>query len=582
MRFFLFLLLLVAKPCMALECSFVEKDPHYSLEKCGNLTVLTLKGSPLERARANGRATKKRLSQEVIQYFSHKVLNVVAPADGIKRTFLSFLLNQASRLLFLGTPSELRAEVAGMADELGVSSVDLERAFLLPDMGAMAFALSSRASAPMKETAMGCTSVVRKYDPNSLIYGRNLDFAGVGTYDKLPQITVHLPKPNTGELKHIAFGAQGMSYAGITGVNEAGIGFAVHQNYTRDRSLLGIPMLFVGELVLRKASSIDEAIAIIDKNRTNPIWTFVLTDFKTGEAATVEESRAHFAVRRMSGISLAQSNHLQNPKLAEQTEIVPIGVKINSAYRLKTALEKLDTFTYPTDYFHDLLSILSSHGDQTGALAAFSDTIKAHTIQTVLLLGTEGKLREASISEGLAPAASGQFLRFQIADLWNESSAPLTYAEIDSATSPFVREKQMQTSAAFAAYFDRKDYDQALQLVQSQLSPNAALFRATLHYLKNQPMEALREVDLALHPITGKLLPSHIYQSGLRLKMLAEWQLFPANPAQAQKTAKLILDSHALNPSLQVLAKKIAAGEKFKERETHLAFDFFSGEIVSP
>ena len=40
---------------------------------------------------------------------------------------------------------------------------------------------------------------------------------------------MHLPPSGSSEAKHIAIGAEGLPVSSITGVNEAGITFAVHQ-----------------------------------------------------------------------------------------------------------------------------------------------------------------------------------------------------------------------------------------------------------------------------------------------------------------------------------------------------------------
>ena len=144
---------------------------------------------------------------------------------------------------------------------------------------------------------------------------------------------VTAPPAESGELRHAVFGADGLLFGGITGVNEAGIAFAVQQNYSRDGGLFGVPMTFIGELVLRKARSLSEAETLLRELRPAALWTFVVADLKSGETMAVESSSRHFASRRMENGKFVQTNHLMHEE-TRPDEFLSVGTKTNSIYRM--------------------------------------------------------------------------------------------------------------------------------------------------------------------------------------------------------------------------------------------------------
>lgn len=309
--------LLVTHSAQALEtraCETRVDRPGVRVQRCAGVSVVRLSGTPLERASAFGGLVREgHLSGEVLRYFTHKVTDTIDAEAGLLAAPLRLAYQQLVRLFHRRAPVPLAEEVDVMSAALGEDPIVLRRGLSLPDTGVLVQGLGSHPWLRALPT-MGCTSVATKTAQGAFTYGRNLDFAGVGVWDKHPMLLAIEPAPGSAELRHLVIGADGLLFGGITGVNERGITFAVHQNYSTDIGVNGVPMVLIGELVLRGARTLDEAVAILRAHRPAILWTFVLTDLRSGEARAVESSSRHFLERRMSGPSFAQTNHALHPE----------------------------------------------------------------------------------------------------------------------------------------------------------------------------------------------------------------------------------------------------------------------------
>ncbi len=245
------------------ECTTLKKTAGMTFQKCDSLGLLWLTGSPTERARAHGQLLGKEMTLDNLNLF------VALSVRGIQKETLKFffvdqLLNLLVRWGTSSAPDSFHEEIQAMAEAAGIDPVRLKRALLLPDIAAFSWALLSKQGKNLP--SHGCTSAIFSSESGDFIQGRNLDFPGSPSYDENPLLVIHRPEAGSKELKHVSIGTHGLQFSGITGFNEAGITFAVHQNYTRLLSFKGVPMPFVGELVLRSARSLDDAIEIIKSN----------------------------------------------------------------------------------------------------------------------------------------------------------------------------------------------------------------------------------------------------------------------------------------------------------------------------
>lgn len=557
------------------NCTVVHSDLASSLQKCGNVKILVLKGTPEERARTHGQYLAKFLSRDVLGYFEGRI-RLGIKDKALPMRWLAELANGLlARALFWGAPEEMKVELNAMADGMGIRPGDLRRAIALPDIVTMLNAWN----ASDRLEALGCTSVALK-TPKGYVYGRNLDFASATLWDAHPLITVHIPPAGANELRHVAFGADGVHFAGITGFNEAGIAFSVHQNYSREAHLGGVPMFLIGEKVLRTARNLEEAENILRDHRPGPLWTFVISDLKVGKSIAIETSKKQFAVRRMDGDRFAQSNHVDSLSLRD-LEHIDHGIKVNSVLRLKKAMELISGPRSGEKPLETAARALAYHENADGDLSADRDIIKALTIQTIFLEKNE-KDTTIYLSSDLAPSSTGRFVRFRVEDFFGEGDVlrKRGFETVDLvSTPPTIRAKQVATGKAFAAYFDHKDYGAALEHLQGQNSPDARLFRSIVFLHQDRLENAVSEAKAAESAVLpkGAAFSDEMRDSVRWVQMIALERM--KKHAEAVAVADQILRDPMRDETLWKVARKVHDG-KVEASDLKLRFDFFSGLVT--
>lgn len=549
-------------------CAIVSETPHARLERCKNLSIVYLSGQPKERSRAMGELLNGALSRDVLNYFSYKALDASGNKANWAKPAKALAYNQIVRLLHQNTPIEIAEEVDALAEGAHLDPIILRRALSLADIGSFLNALGNWF--PSLPSA-GCTSLA-KSDGNEFVFGRNLDFAGVNTWDQHPAITVTLPPPGSSELKHLAIGADGMMFGGITGVNEAGIAFAVHQNYTKSLSWNGIPMVFIGELVLRSARTLEDALRILNQYRPGPLWTFLVADLNKKQIMAVESSTEHFEFRKMDDQSFVQTNHMLSSD--KSMEFISSGTKFNSEYRMKFALDQLSDSPPNTNWVKRLAELLA-HQESEGDLSAYHDIIKAHTIQTVIFESKQETNLYLSIDP--APTASGMFLKIPLKELW---AGTLTSSKLESQnlteTAPEKRRKQVEISQAFHSYFDHHNRNEALQFLQDHKSLDASLFQAVALTQEKKFQQSLVVISQALENPRWISEPAYIMQSAQWVKIVNLWQL--GRTEEARNLTQKLYESGPANPRIKNFAKALLQGH-LENRMLQVGFEFFSGDL---
>jgi tetratricopeptide (TPR) repeat protein len=374
-------------------------------------------------------------------------------------------------------------------------------------------------------------------------------------------------------------------------VNSAGITFAVHQNYTHSQHLGGWPMFLVGEKVLREARNLREAEAILQRHRTSPIWTFVVSDLKTGEIMAIEMSQNIFRKRMMHDPDASlnkgefvQTNDLQHAETTPYEFIQP-GHLLNSQERFNKALEKLLAWT-PQDNnnpYRALQKILSYSARSDGYLNAHQDIIKAHTIQSVIFanpqINTDLKQVRIAVSHKPAPTASGEFISFSLPELFSPQKL-LSINTIPGITNSAVRKEQMSFAKAFAASFDRQDYADAIRLLDKQKAPNALLAKGVFAQKIGRLADAATYFQQAKQASEIKPLPLPHLIASIDFAILLNRYAQTNDPEQLRPLAAAVL-ANTQNHWQKKVSSKILERKKLGRLERSLAFDYFSGDLTS-
>jgi hypothetical protein len=561
----------------------VSNDGRTALFSCGRLRILKLQGSGEERARNHGRLAGQHahLSKDVLNYFTQKSLAPVKALPFPLRQLGEKALRSWLKSLHQGAPSELRTELTALADGAGIRHDDIIAAASGPDLGNASNAWLLNPLVGWASLRFGCTTLCGRNRGGDFVLARNLDFPGVGCFDKHPLLTVHLPE-REGELKTISIASDLVHFSMISAINEAGIGFVVHQNFHRSLAAKSVPLIFVGDLMLRTSRSVQEAVAVLRAHPPGPLWTFVVFDLKSGESCAVEACAESFGVRMADHESgwLSQTNHCLTAPVSS-LQYSPLGRLRNSCQRLEYARELLGDFSQLDDLLPVFARALAAKGPlaQGIELDIHESIIKPMTIQSMIFeRRSDSKgLGRIWVSRDEAPAPSGDFVGLDIDELFASATTIAPDFEVRRFSDISEEERLYQKNLAHASRlsFDEGRDEEALELLKECGSPGMLLARAVLSARCGRFGDSDRLAERAL---TFKV-PSHIRES---LKWVRCVALYEQGHVQAARDLARDLTDHGLqNATLSKAAERLARGLKLRAHERNLIFDFFSGDLAT-
>lgn len=257
-------------------------------------------------------------------------------------------------------------------------------------------------SRPLRNMKMGCTGFAASSEftqSGADIHGRNFDTGFIGVFEKLPVILRHTP---TNGVPYMGMSTVGLHYAGgISGMNEAGMSISTHELRTTNyRTLYPLKLdlkpfngkLFKREMaltgpylankILKETRSIDEAVALVKRTGNFGAWSFLITDAKTGEAASIEISGDIVRVAKRAKGSMAQTNHFLSPDTKADNFEHSINKSLESRARLSLVEESLRNSKGNINVNWGI-ELLSGHRDYYQGLRSFGRTVsKAYTSMT--------------------------------------------------------------------------------------------------------------------------------------------------------------------------------------------------------
>lgn len=195
-------------------------------------------------------------------------------------------------------PAEHLEELVAMAEAAGVSQELVLAVNTLPDL---------------YRGCLGCSSIVveaSRSSSGSAVFGRNLDFFGLGTLHKFGLVVIYRPAG-----KHAFVTVTFPGFLGcLSGMNDAGLALAVHEAARRSAEepmadVRGIPQGFLCRKVLEDCASVDEAVALIGSCYHTSPYILMLCD--TRKHAVVEIVPGQVAVRHEIDGVAACTNHFR-------------------------------------------------------------------------------------------------------------------------------------------------------------------------------------------------------------------------------------------------------------------------------
>jgi isopenicillin-N N-acyltransferase-like protein len=163
----------------------------------------------------------------------------------------------------------------------------------------------------------GCSSLIvgkERSDTGGPLFGRNLDYATLGTLQEYSLVTVYRPK---GKHAFVSIGFPGMIGC-LSGMNDAGLALAVHEvNRTKDDSpkldTAGIPYTLAFRRLLEECTTVAEAEKLLRDMKRTTMLNLAVCDKNGG--AIFEITTKNVVVRSAEDSLCTCTNHFCSSEL---------------------------------------------------------------------------------------------------------------------------------------------------------------------------------------------------------------------------------------------------------------------------
>jgi hypothetical protein len=245
------------------------------------------------------------------------------------RHFPAYLARNEAMLAAAGLPARTAAAMLTM-------DVLQNTVGLLGRAGAFPAHVASFAAIP------ACTSVAVWGDASSdgaLRHARNFDFPGATVWDRAPAVV--FCDPDEG-LRYGFVTTRGADLPGVTGFNEAGITITAHTRFHRDVRASGAAIADLGHEVVRRARTLDEAVAVAREVGSSSSWGLLVSSASERSAVVIETTGAAVdATRaRRDAQHLACTNRYLSAPLREGEVTSSAAFAIDSDARYRSAHER--------------------------------------------------------------------------------------------------------------------------------------------------------------------------------------------------------------------------------------------------
>lgn len=446
-----------------------------NVEKIGGLWVLHLRGTSFERGLQHGTLMRYRI-RDLISFYRGLPENLaarfVAPNSYRMRALRRLKRSMISKLEG-HRDSDALEETRGLAVGLGMTPEDLDEALVLADVMqvAGAYAERRRRAGPPVIPGMGCTSAVRETPASGLLFARNFDFWGAGYWDENPAVIFH--HPDKGKA-FCSIATAGVPTGGITSINEDGLALAVHQHGSRDSTLKASPIMDIAHSIIRRASSVDEAIAVADEFRSSGGWAIMLAGGSGRKAAVLEMSSERKKARWLENHVLVASNVFRDEELLGRELQSSVGSSLSNYARLRRAADIVSSSRITPSR---MAGLLGDHYDVfAGRERSAGFTIsRICTLSSVVFdLGT----RKFWVSESCAPSASGGYVGFDLDTELAGGSSSVGRLEGGRAPGVKITAAQERYVDVEKEYIDTGDLNRVLMILDecARLDPREPSF----------------------------------------------------------------------------------------------------------
>ncbi|ATH07253.1 hypothetical protein BIY24_04675 [Halobacteriovorax marinus] len=255
-----------------------------------------------------------------------------------------------------------------------------------------------------KKMKKGCTGFSASADftvDGSHLHGRNFDTGFMGVFEKYPVVINHR---NSEGVNYMGMSSAGLHYpGGISGMNEYGISISTHELRTKNYKIkykdrIGAVAPYAANIILSKAKSLDEAITIAKRFGYFGAWSFLVSDSKSGESASIEISGDIVRVAKRSSGSMGQTNHFLHSDTARYNFEYSLNKSLESRARLSLVNDELAQSRGQIDINWGI-NLLSGHTDYLVGQRSFGRTVSKVYTSMTHIMDTERNIFWFSLGE---------------------------------------------------------------------------------------------------------------------------------------------------------------------------------------
>ncbi|MBX3218086.1 MAG: hypothetical protein KF850_39130 [Labilithrix sp.] len=449
------------------------------------LHVLTLKGSFYEMGRQHGHLLADEMRAGPLPYYRTFIEKLFGGArfGGLGAASFQLLQRTVGARVERTLPDFVRETIRGLADGSGIPMKEVLEGATMPDsmLWLASRLMGLRDVGPAMHhrvgLGLGCTSAIAwgaATRDGRMLHARNFDYHGVAAWPRTQAVVFH--EPDEG-MRYVSVAAAGVALGGVTAMNEAGLTLTVHQHMFTDRVKLGgTPIGVSGDVVMRKAETIDDAARILNEQTPIGCWTYLVTDGKRREVLCHEENPYQKAQIRHGGDgqpsgTFGYANIYVDRDLGD-TELDLYG----SYWRHNRArFERTNALLAERAGSLDpeaMGAILADVGDGTCRIRGSIAMVL--TVGSVVFRPEDGALW---VANGEAPTCHNTFVPFS---LRSQGHAPAEGAFIAPELSPTARRAFEHFRRAYLAYVDDGDTTRARREVGEacELEPRQSVYHA--------------------------------------------------------------------------------------------------------
>ncbi|MGE3633197.1 MAG: C45 family autoproteolytic acyltransferase/hydrolase [Sandaracinaceae bacterium] len=498
-----------------------------SLDRIGVIHVLRVAGSDYDMGYQHGVLLAEEIRRGPIPYYRRMLDKLLGKGalGAISPIVLGGLQATIGRRVSRRIPPFALDVLHGVADGAGIERSVFLEGCTMPDsmMWVVSRLMQLKGDGPAVAhriaLELGCTSAVAwggATKDGELLHARNFDYHGVSCWPSTKTVIFH--EPDEGH-RYVSVAAAGVALGGITAMNDQGLSLTVHQHMFTDRVRLGgVPIGIVGDLVMREASSLDEAEAILRAHTPIGCWTYVVTDARAREVLCFEESPDRQAARRVrvDEETFGYANIYLDETLG-RTEVDLYGSYWrHNAGRHRAVRERLSERHGSLDP-QGMAEIL---GDTGHSDCRVRDSIAmVMTVASVVFRPIDGTVW---VGTGEAPTSHGTFVPFRIASAGYEPT--LDFLEVGAETPQSERAAFERFRRTYVSYVDDGSLDRALEEIghACDLAPGQPLYHAlrgllSLNAVRADDAEDALDRAIALgHPDPERVASFHLWRGRAR------------------------------------------------------------------